>query len=246
MFGSLWREESKRNGLRRKCQKYRFRRWALILFSSFIVSLFLFFFALYAKTRPTWSLDTTEHRLPTDYPRYLCVFVRCSRSSARAIMPTVKLSRCRRKSSNFPPKLKPRRRGTRRCRPLRWTTKWSSIRAKKTAIFNSSTPERRFTPALKYSIVLPGECSRSFFFFFSSANVWSQVLRGGDGMAGFAVRHPNGQIVHPYQWKASSDYQDQESTGGYYSVCIDNQFSKFAAKLVNLYITVIRSVAYPL
>lgn len=61
-------------------------------------------------------------------------------------------------------------------------------------------------------------------------------------MAGFAVRHPNGQVVHPYQWKASSDYQDQESTGGYYSVCIDNQFSKFAAKLVNLYITVIRSV----
>jgi len=68
------------------------------------------------------------------------------------------------------------------------------------------------------------------------------VLRGGDGMAGFAVRYPNGQIVHPYQWKASSDYQDQESTGGYYSVCIDNQFSKFAAKLVNLYITVIRLV----
>lgn len=63
-------------------------------------------------------------------------------------------------------------------------------------------------------------------------------------MAGFAVRHPNGQIVHPYQWKASSDYQDQESTGGYYSVCIDNQFSKFAAKLINLYITVIRLVLY--
>lgn len=63
-------------------------------------------------------------------------------------------------------------------------------------------------------------------------------------MAGFAVRHPNGQIVHPYQWKASSDYQDQESTGGYYSVCIDNQFSKFAAKLINLYITVIRLVCY--
>lgn len=67
-----------------------------------------------------------------------------------------------------------------------------------------------------------------------------QVLRGGDGMAGFAVRHPNGQIVHPYQWRANSDYQDQHSTGGYYSVCIDNQFSRFADKLVNLYITVIR------
>jgi len=67
-----------------------------------------------------------------------------------------------------------------------------------------------------------------------------QVLRGGDGMAGFAVRHPNGQIVHPYQWRAHSDYQDHQSTGGYYSVCIDNQFSRFADKLVNLYITVMR------
>ncbi|GLH04845.1 hypothetical protein R5R35_003594 [Gryllus longicercus] len=67
-----------------------------------------------------------------------------------------------------------------------------------------------------------------------------QVLRGGDGMAGFAVRHPNGQIVHPYQWRPNSDYQDVGSAGGYYSVCIDNQFSRFAAKLVNLYLTVIR------
>uniref|UniRef100_A0A6M2DVH5 Putative membrane trafficking protein emp24/gp25l/p24 family n=1 Tax=Xenopsylla cheopis TaxID=163159 RepID=A0A6M2DVH5_XENCH len=67
-----------------------------------------------------------------------------------------------------------------------------------------------------------------------------QVLRGGDGMAGFAVRHPNGQIVHPYQWQPNSDYNDQKSTGGYYSICIDNQFSRFASKLVNLYITVIQ------
>ncbi|KAK9718438.1 emp24/gp25L/p24 family/GOLD [Popillia japonica] len=67
-----------------------------------------------------------------------------------------------------------------------------------------------------------------------------QVVRGGDGMAGFAVRHPSGQIVHPYQWRASSEYQDERSTGGYYSVCIDNQFSRFADKLVNLYITVVR------
>lgn len=59
-------------------------------------------------------------------------------------------------------------------------------------------------------------------------------------MAGFAVRHPSGQIVHPYQWKPQSEYQDERSTGGYYSVCIDNQFSRFAAKLVNLYITVVR------
>lgn len=67
-----------------------------------------------------------------------------------------------------------------------------------------------------------------------------QVIRGGDGMAGFAVRHPNGQIVHPYQWQANSEYSDQTSTGGYYGVCIDNQFSRFAGKLVNMYITVIK------
>ncbi|XP_055704239.1 transmembrane emp24 domain-containing protein 5 [Phlebotomus papatasi] len=67
-----------------------------------------------------------------------------------------------------------------------------------------------------------------------------QVIRGGDGMAGFAVRHPNGAIVHPYQWQPSSEYSDQSSTGGYYSVCVDNQFSRFAGKLVNIYITVIR------
>jgi len=63
-------------------------------------------------------------------------------------------------------------------------------------------------------------------------------------MAGFAVRHPNGQIVHPYQWRPNADYQDQSSTGGYYSVCIDNQFSRFAAKLVNLYLTVIRYIQF--
>ncbi|XP_015172560.1 PREDICTED: transmembrane emp24 domain-containing protein 5-like [Polistes dominula] len=67
-----------------------------------------------------------------------------------------------------------------------------------------------------------------------------QVLRGGDGKAGFAVRNPEGLIVYPYQWRANADYQDQTPTGGYYSVCIDNQFSRFAPKLVNLYITVIR------
>ncbi|CRK86219.1 CLUMA_CG000043, isoform A [Clunio marinus] len=67
-----------------------------------------------------------------------------------------------------------------------------------------------------------------------------QVIRGGDGMAGFAVRHPSGQMVHPYQWQAQSDYTDGQSTGGYYSICIDNQFSRFASKLVNIYITVVK------
>lgn len=67
-----------------------------------------------------------------------------------------------------------------------------------------------------------------------------QVIRGGDGMAGFAVRNPAGELVHPYQWQASADYTDNQSAGGYYQTCVDNQFSRFAGKLINLYITVIR------
>jgi len=74
----------------------------------------------------------------------------------------------------------------------------------------------------------------------STLYVAFQVLRGGDGQAGMAVRHPNGQIVHPYVWKAQSDYQETSSAGGYYGVCIDNQFSRFASKLVNIYITTFR------
>lgn len=79
-----------------------------------------------------------------------------------------------------------------------------------------------------------------FFWLFNEWIFPIQVLRGGDGMAGFAVRDPAGQIVYPYQWRTSADYQDQSAAGGYYSVCIDNQFSRFASKLVNLYLTVIR------
>uniref|UniRef100_A0A1A9VHB6 GOLD domain-containing protein n=3 Tax=Glossina TaxID=44049 RepID=A0A1A9VHB6_GLOAU len=70
------------------------------------------------------------------------------------------------------------------------------------------------------------------------------VVRGGDGMAGFAVRNPHGQIVKPYQWQATADYTDEVSPGGYYSVCIDNQFSRFAGKLVNIYITVVKYDAW--
>lgn len=61
-------------------------------------------------------------------------------------------------------------------------------------------------------------------------------------MAGFAVKDPSGAIVHPYQWLAQSDYQGVSTSGGYYSVCVDNQFSRFSEKLVNLYITVIKLV----
>lgn len=67
-----------------------------------------------------------------------------------------------------------------------------------------------------------------------------QVLRGGDGLAGFAVRHPSGQVVLPYELRPSAEYQDQHSTGGYYHICVDNHYSRFADRLVNLYMTVIR------
>ncbi len=50
-----------------------------------------------------------------------------------------------------------------------------------------------------------------------------QVLKGGDGAIGFAVRKPDGKVVHPYQWKATSEYEENAAEGGYYSVCLDNQ-----------------------
>ncbi|XP_059082224.1 transmembrane emp24 domain-containing protein 1-like [Tigriopus californicus] len=67
-----------------------------------------------------------------------------------------------------------------------------------------------------------------------------QVLKGGDGAIGFAVKDPQGKAVHPYAWKANSEYEENTATGGYYAVCLDNQFSKFSAKLVNLYLTTFR------
>lgn len=68
----------------------------------------------------------------------------------------------------------------------------------------------------------------------------TKVIRGGDGSAGLAIRHPNGQLVKAYEWLPTSDYSEQSSTGGYYAICLDNQFSRFASKLVNIYITVIK------
>ena len=68
-----------------------------------------------------------------------------------------------------------------------------------------------------------------------------QVLKGGDGNIGMAVRNPQMKVVHPYAWKASSEYEESDRPpGGYYSVCLDNQFSRFSAKLVNLYLTTFR------
>ena len=46
--------------------------------------------------------------------------------------------------------------------------------------------------------------------------------------------------MHPYAWKPTSEYEEASAAGGYYAVCLDNQFSKFAAKLVNLYLTTFR------
>lgn len=66
------------------------------------------------------------------------------------------------------------------------------------------------------------------------------MIRGGDGNAGFAVRHPNGQLVKAYEWLPSSDYSEPAAAEGYYAVCLDNQFSRFASKLVNIYMTVIK------
>lgn len=56
-------------------------------------------------------------------------------------------------------------------------------------------------------------------------------------MAGFAVRHPNGSIAHPYEVKQWSSYGDNNSTGGYYSFCVYNQYSTYAAKIVAMYIS---------
>ncbi len=70
--------------------------------------------------------------------------------------------------------------------------------------------------------------------------VSAQVLKGGDNMIGVAVKNPKGQIVLPYKWQASAEYEAENAEDGYYAVCLDNQFSKFSAKLVNLYLTTFR------
>ncbi|XP_076648657.1 transmembrane emp24 domain-containing protein 5 [Halictus rubicundus] len=67
-----------------------------------------------------------------------------------------------------------------------------------------------------------------------------QVIRGGDGKAGLAVRDPLGELVHPYLWLPNSAYKDTVKTAGYYCICMDNTFSRFASRLVNLYISVIK------
>ena len=70
--------------------------------------------------------------------------------------------------------------------------------------------------------------------------VSAQVLKGGDSKIGVAVRDPGGKVVLPYKWQASAEYEEASAQAGYWSVCLDNQFSKFSAKLVNLYLTTFR------
>ena len=70
--------------------------------------------------------------------------------------------------------------------------------------------------------------------------VSAQVLKGGDNKIGVAVRRPNNQIALPYKWQSNAEYEENAAEAGYWSVCLDNQFSKFSAKLVNLYLTTFR------
>jgi hypothetical protein len=71
----------------------------------------------------------------------------------------------------------------------------------------------------------------------SSLYVAFQVMRGGDGKAGFAVRDPNGAFVMPYTWKESAEHEVQSiEMGGFYQFCIDNSLSRFASKLVSFYL----------
>ena len=70
--------------------------------------------------------------------------------------------------------------------------------------------------------------------------VSAQVLKGGDNKIGVAVKKPNSQIALPYKWQSNAEYEEPSAEAGYWSVCLDNQFSKFSAKLVNLYLTTFR------
>ncbi|VVC46271.1 GOLD domain [Cinara cedri] len=98
------------------------------------------------------------------------------------------------------------------------------------------------TLAVDFKVIIePGKDECYFQFVNPGATFYvnAQVVKEGE-MVGFTVKHPNGQIVHSYEQKASLNFQDPYSTGGSYSVCVDNTFSKFDAKKVNVYISVIR------
>ncbi|KAG1658778.1 Transmembrane emp24 domain-containing protein 6 [Nymphon striatum] len=96
-------------------------------------------------------------------------------------------------------------------------------------------------PGLGYELRIPVEAGKEqcFYQFVQSGSnfyVSFQVLRGGDGKAGFAVRHPNGKHVLPYSWENEKNYEEVAEHGGVYEICADNSLSRFAAKLVNIYL----------
>lgn len=71
----------------------------------------------------------------------------------------------------------------------------------------------------------------------ASLYVAFQVMRGGDQKAGFVVRDPLGGFTLPYQWSESADVDETAvQSEGYYQFCIDNTHSRFASKLVSLYV----------
>lgn len=59
-------------------------------------------------------------------------------------------------------------------------------------------------------------------------------------MAGFAVFHPNGTQIIPYEYTMSGQTNEEVSQGGYYAVCVDNQFARYSGKLISIYLTVIQ------
>jgi hypothetical protein len=81
------------------------------------------------------------------------------------------------------------------------------------------------------------DCFYQFIQQSSSLYVAFQVMRGGDNQAGFAIRNPHGQFVMPYVWKPHAEFDEASvQSPGYYSLCIDNTGSRFASKLVSLYV----------
>lgn len=64
-----------------------------------------------------------------------------------------------------------------------------------------------------------------------------QAIRGGDLKAGYAIRDPNGNLIKPYTWTESLDFEEKSiQIPGYYTFCIDNSPSKFISKMVSLYV----------
>jgi len=83
------------------------------------------------------------------------------------------------------------------------------------------------------------DCFFQFVQSHASLYVAFQVMRGGDGKAGFMIRGPDPQAapVLPYQWSDSADYDvSSVPAEGYFQFCIDNSHSRFQSKLVSLYV----------